>query len=215
MKGEVPRMARRHWWRRIIPGLSTSVRLVAIGVAVLVVAVMTVVNVMTSKNTNQPGSRAGTWNTALPSTGVPTAASSSSNAVSTDSRAYSELVRLSDQGWTATQPLTNQWVAELGSSVVVPPSQPTPTPSGSASPSGAPAALARFESAQKNDPGAGREVRLLRRSTYNPPVVDDRFTFVIIVSNTFSTADDVRNWCSDQFGSAPPDRCDPLQLHPR
>lgn len=200
----------RRWWRSVKPHLSGSVRVVIILVALLAVVAMSLIAGLTSKNTNQPGSHAGSSITNRPVSVSPTLAT-----VSTDSQAYSELVRRADEGWTATQPLTGQWVAQLGSAVVVSPGQPTPSPSGITPVSAPPDALASFEAARRDDSGEGHDVRLLRRSTFNPPAIDDRFTFVTIVSGNFSNADEVTSWCAGRSQAASASGCAPLQLLPR
>lgn len=211
-----PAAQQRPWWRRIVPSLSRSIRLVVLAVSLLVVVLMIGGSLWSSQETNRPGANTA----AIPSSGISNSASdgnsaSNNNSVSTDSRAFSQLVSNADAGWAATQPVNGQWVAELAEAVVVSPGQSTPLPSGAGASTTAPAALTSFESLQAEDAGQGYQLRLLRRSAYGPASVDDQFTFVTVVAGPFSNADTVRSWCAAHAGALTTQRCDPVQLRAR
>ncbi|MBE6478222.1 MAG: hypothetical protein E7Z97_09205 [Propionibacteriaceae bacterium] len=199
---------------------SEIVRWAAIGVAVLLVAVLFTLGVGLSQDDEQPeGLAIGAGSESVRAVSTP-AATTSGSSMSTDVQAYSRLSSHADAGWASIQPVQGQWAVQVGSHVVLSPNQPAARPSGKATVDSAPIVLAEYEALSDRFAFGGTQVLLVRRSAYGPAVTDDQFIFVALVLDDFGSVEDAQQWCDQHYsnlaeGANRDAACSPAQLQRR
>lgn len=199
---------------------SEIIRWAAIGVAVLLVAVLFTLGVGLSQDDGQPeGLAVGVDSESVRVISTP-AVTASGSSLSTDAQAYSRLSGYADAGWASIQPVRGQWAAQVGSHIVLSPNQPTARPSGKATVDSAPIVLAEYEALTDRFAFGVTQVLLVRRSAYGPAVTDDQFIFVALVIEDFGSAEEAQNWCDEHYsnlaeGASRDAACSPAQLQRR
>ncbi|SYZ32604.1 hypothetical protein [Propionibacterium australiense] len=199
---------------------SELVRWSAIGVALLLVAILFTVGVGSARNDEQQDRLTGGVGSESVRAVSTAAAPGSGSSMSTDVQAYSALSSLADAGWASIQPVQGQWTVQVGIHLVLSPNQPAARPSGKATVDSAPVVLAEYESLADRFAFNGTQVLLVRRSAYGPAVTDDQYILVTLVVERFGSEEDAQNWCDGHYsnlaqGADRDAACSPTQLQRR